>query len=348
MKLLLGLGLVLTACSNHSGTPAPAPTDDSGADATAQDGHVAAPHDGSDDTYVPYDNYVAPPPGGWRSVVGQLGTFAQTTNDVTWATWSVGATDLFAVTCVGNYVGWVAGDGGLVAHTMDGGFHWSLQSSGFTTALRTIRFGTGSLGVVAGDGGALATTSDGGVTWTQVATSTSAALRGATVAPSAGVMLAFGDGGVALRSADAGASWTSVSVPGAADFHGVATDDGAHAVYAVDDAGAIWSSGDGALTFRRESVAPVRLDAVAMSDDGAQVVAVGAGGTVLVRDASGGWSYAARPTASDLHAALVTSGGARFYVAGDAGELHTSVDGGLTWSRVPLATHAALFGLEDL
>src|SRR5580698_461823 len=92
------------------------PTDASGSDAAE-----AAP--------------VEPPPSGWLALVAGHGSFGQTYDDADWTTRIVASVDLYAVSCVTNLSGWVAGAGGFVAHTPDGGWSFSLESTPFTTDL---------------------------------------------------------------------------------------------------------------------------------------------------------------------------------------------------------------------
>ena len=256
---------------------------------------------------------------------------------------------LFSVACADNTHGWASGQGGYVAYTEDGGQTWALQSSHLASDLRAINFGWSTHGVVAGDSGALAVTQDGGAHWTSVAPLTSASLRGAAVAPYVKVMLVVGDGGTVLRLSDSGPTWTRATIAGAGDFHSIASDAWAGTVLAVDSLGAIWSSADQGLTFAREGAAGVSLDAVSTTQAGTRALAVGAGGVVPLPSRRDGRLDSARTgNGADLHAALVTDEGGRFYVAGERGTLLTSVDLGAHWSVEPLGTTAALYGLQDL
>lgn len=285
---------------------------------------------------------------GWKSVVGLSGFFGQTFDDKVWSGRSVAPGTLFSVACADNVHGWAAGDAGFVAYTADGGHTWTPQTSMLGGSLRAINFGWSTTGVVAGDAGALAVTSDSGEHWTPVSPLTTATLRGAAVAPYVHVMLVVGDGGTVLRSADSGATWTRVAVAGAGDFHSVASDAWAGLVLAVDSLGGIWSSGDSGVTFHREATAQFGLDSVSTTQAGAGALAVGEHGTAMVRSTEGVWSVVATGTSVDLHAALVTDGGSRFYAAGEAGTLITSVDLGGHWNGAGLATNVALYALQDL
>ena len=98
----------------------------------------------------------------------------------------------------------------------------------------------------------------------------------------------------------------TLGLAGAGDLHGVASDAWAGTVLAVDSLGSIWSSGDAGVTFTRDGAAGVSLDAVSTTQSGTSALAVGAGGKVLFRGASGAWAPIATGSGVDLHAALVT------------------------------------------
>jgi photosystem II stability/assembly factor-like uncharacterized protein len=276
--------------------------------------------------------------------VGNGGLFGQTFDETNWSTRVVVSQNLASVTCVGNLDGWVAGAGGLVAHTTDGGQTWALQTSGVSADLNAIRFGTLDFGVAAGAGGTLIRTADGGAHWTAAATSTSATLRGVAITGSNAIVA--GDGGTVVRSTDSGASWSVARVLLASDLHSVSVDPGAHMTLAVDTTGGIWRSDDLGASFVREAALGVSLDAVSVSDDGTRAIAAGAGGALFVRDSAGAWHASSSGTTAGLHAALITLTG--YYVVGDSGTLLTSTDQGATWSAVPSGATVTLRGLDDL
>jgi photosystem II stability/assembly factor-like uncharacterized protein len=287
-------------------------------------------------------------PVNWKSFVGGTGVFGQTFDDQTWSVKTITNGTIFSVTCSGNQHGWASGEQGWIAHTDDGGQSWSTQSSQVGASLRAIRFGSLTMGVAAGDQGALTVTSDGGAHWRAVTPSPAqVTFRGATVAGDVGVMLVAGDAGTIARSGDAGGSWTSFVVPGAGDFRGVASDTAARVVVAVDTLGAIWRSTDAGQSFVHDTTAPVPLDAVAVTDDGTLTLIAGHTGLAWLQAGQGAWRPLTTGTTVDLHASLITDSDGRFYLAGEAGVLLTSVDGA-SWARVPLQTTAPIYGLEDL
>lgn len=287
-------------------------------------------------------------PPRWAAAVGASGTFLQTFDHVSWQARTLSDASLFGVACVGNLDGWAVGARGSIAHTTDGGGTWTWQTSGVPVDLHGVRFGDATHGLAVGDGGALVITNDAGAHWTTVK-ATSIDLHAATIASGSGTWLAVGAKGTVLRSIDDGAIWSTSTIDGASDLRGVATDVGAHLVLVVDAAGAIWSSTDAGLHFTLETNAPASLDAIAIDDQGGPALAVGAHGTVMLRDPlTRAWSLIPLEITGDLHAALVTSNGTRLYAAGDGGALFTRTNDAPTWSKVATGTTSALYGLEDL
>ncbi len=291
------------------------------------------------------------PPQGWRAAVGDDGTLVATFDDATWSARRIAHRDLRAVTCVGNLTGWVAGSGGLILHTTDGGDSFAEQSAGTSADLHAIRFARtatgGFVGVAAGDVGALAVSHDG-TSWSPVAGTPPTALRAAAIAHHAGIVLVVGDGGAILRSADAGGTFQNVAAPEMGNLTGVAIEPaGLLALVAAQDGG-LWASTDGGVSFSREHAAGGPLGAVAMDESGAHALSVGAGGRALGRDPHGAWTELPTGLTADLSAALVTHEGDRWYLAGAAGTLASSIDSGAHWVPAAAGTTVVLRALEDL
>jgi photosystem II stability/assembly factor-like uncharacterized protein len=256
--------------------------------------------------------------------------------------------DVYAVSCVTNSSGWVAGANGYVAHTADGGRSFVTETTPFSSALRALSFADESLGVVAGDDGALAVTHDGGGHWIAAPAGTQGTLRGSAIAAGSGLVLVVGDGAVLVASRDGGNTWQTASIIGAANLHGVATKPDATEVIAVDDAGAIWSSTDGAQSFVRVFEAPAALDSVQMLPTG-EAIAVGLRGTAVARLGGGpAWSVLTTGTTAELHAGVIVPQDGTLYVAGENGTLLESDDRGVHFSAVPLMMTAPIYDLQAL
>jgi photosystem II stability/assembly factor-like uncharacterized protein len=342
LALFAALPFALSACSSDNTAP---PTQDSGTKSNPSD------TGGGGTNPPPGDTGGNPPPPAWKSVVGSSGAFAQTYDDASWNARVVADATLFGVACVGNYDGWTVGAHGFVAHTLDGGTTWSPQTSGTSADLHAVGFGDAMHGVAVGDGGTMIVTSDAGAHWTSVkSVTTTIDLHAATIAWAAGVWIAGGSGGTLARSIDDGSTWSIARIEGASDLRGVASDASAHVVLAVDASGVIWSSADAGVHFHREAQATTPLDAISIDDDAAGLaIATGGSGVVMMRDPlTRTWTPAPVPFAGGFHAALVTDGGTRYYVAGDEGSLFTRTFDSSTWQRIALPTTATFYGLEDL
>lgn len=157
----------------------------------------------------------------------------------------------------------VAGEGGAIAVSIDGGATWTdISATSLTSsALQGVAFSDAEHGVVVGQAGTIlvGAPDDLGVFAWEAATrpdDVTSDLR--DVAMSGTVGYAVGDGGVVLKTVDGGVTWMREAAPTAAD-----------------------------------------LNAVAVSADGEVVVAVGAQGTLLV-DQNGTWETRETGTTADL------------------------------------------------
>src|SRR5437016_11584049 len=90
-----------------------------------------------------------------------------------------GGKDLNAVYFVDSKEGWVAGDGGFVSHTRDGGATWVERPIGTEHSINDIYFVGKNSGFVLA-GGSIFATDDGGHTWRESYKFSPAELEGAT------------------------------------------------------------------------------------------------------------------------------------------------------------------------
>ena len=190
------------------------------------------------------------------------------------------------------------------------------------------------------------------------------------VAPAGARLVAVGDRGMIVLSDDAGAHWVqAASVPSQALLTGVCFLDAQHGV-AVGHDEVILRSADAGRTWRRTHYAP---DAQRPLLDvwcgaGGRVIAVGAYSTYL-SSADGGASWnevrfipvpaagapAVAATAADEGAGggyhlnrIVSAGAARLYIAGEAGHLYRSDDGGDSWRALKSPYEGSFFGVLPL
>ena len=73
---------------------------------------------------------------------------------------------LRSIDFISPYEGWVVGEQGFIAHTVNGGNDWELQASGTSYRLNAVRFLDNQRGYAVGDYIILKTT-NGGITWEQ-------------------------------------------------------------------------------------------------------------------------------------------------------------------------------------
>lgn len=129
------------------------------------------------------------------------------------------------------------------------------------------------------------------------------------------------------ESADGGVSWTPLSLTGEADFH--ALEVAGDTVYGYDaTSGLLRVSTDGGRTWD-ERAAVEALDIAVDPTDGRRVLATVQGG--VARSTDGGRSFAA-PTGPQLAYVSWGPNGRIYGLDLDSG-VHTSTDGGATWTR---------------
>ncbi|MFO0848658.1 MAG: YCF48-related protein [Gemmataceae bacterium] len=138
---------------------------------------------------------------------------------------------LRAVKFVDAKEGWVAGDHGVVFHTIDGGQTWERQPTGTRASLRGLHFLTPYTGWAvgrtelpnrAGSVGVVLTTADGGATWTELTGSLLPGLNCVQFFDEKRGVVA-GDGSDAFpsgvfRTEDGGRTWAMLSGPRAASW----------------------------------------------------------------------------------------------------------------------------------
>jgi photosystem II stability/assembly factor-like uncharacterized protein len=178
------------------------------------------------------DVYCRPRPSAMCWVAGEFGTIFQ--SEDLGGTWTRGSIDsseiddhdpgadvaetphLFSVRFSGERDGLIAGLGGVVLRSLDGGRHWSyaatdLRRSFFSIARAADRF------IAVGEKGLVRFSTDGGSTWAAPAVGDLPAvfsfLRDLDFDAAGKVGYIVGRGGMILRSDDAGRRWRSVLPP---------------------------------------------------------------------------------------------------------------------------------------
>jgi photosystem II stability/assembly factor-like uncharacterized protein len=193
-------------------------------------------------------------------------------------------------------------------------------------------------------------------------------------------LVAVGDRGIIVLSDDRGASWTQAEhVPSQALLTGVCFLDAQHGV-AVGHDEVILTTADAGRTWKRTHFAPQALRPLldVWCGTGGEVIAVGAYSAYLV-SADGGANWramkfapAAAPVAAGRAGAeraaapaaastdeeqagggyhlnrIVSAGGRRLYIAGEAGHLYASADSGVSWRSLASPYEGSFFGVLPL
>ncbi len=100
-----------------------------------------------DTTYLLVGTDVIPSQSGWFLVITSI------------------VTDLWDIFFVDANTGWITGNLGTIAKTVDGGLTWTVQYPGLTSTLRAISFVDAQTGWIVGNKGIILHTNDGGITW---------------------------------------------------------------------------------------------------------------------------------------------------------------------------------------
>jgi hypothetical protein len=110
--------------------------------------------------------------------------------------------DLLALHFLSADVGYVSGNAGTLAKTLDGGAHWEvLTGPSRYDPVYAVRAVDEKVAYATGYAGVLVKTVDGGQTWSREATLTNSTLRSLFIVD-AGTVFAAGGNGVILRSPD--------------------------------------------------------------------------------------------------------------------------------------------------
>lgn len=165
-----------------------------------------------------------------------------------------------------------------------------------------------------------------------------------------GRLVAVGDRGHVVVSTDDGATWTQSITPTRAMLTGVSFAD-ERTGWAVGHDGVILATTDGGATWSRQDngndLETVYLDVLAL--DNRRAIAIGAYGK-FVETTDGGATWTARTILDeDLHLNRISRDGPQnLYIAGEAGTLLVSRDGGAHWKKAPLDYEGSIFGVRPL
>jgi len=231
--------------------------------------------------------------------------------------------------------GWVAGDGGTILRTIDGGATWTRPTTGTTFNLNAVWFTSSSDGWAVGAGGTVLVTHNGGSSWTRLSNvGQSEELLDVQFATSV-LGWAVGANGLILRTTDQGANWESFRVPTVSNLESVSFT-GSNDGWAVGDGGLIVGTHDaGAIWYVLPSITVQPLRAVYRRSE-AKAWAVGSSG-VAPRTFAGPdsteWELENAGASHQMEGVQFTSDLTGFAVGFDVGGMILRTDdGGLNWA----------------
>jgi photosystem II stability/assembly factor-like uncharacterized protein len=224
-------------------------------------------------------------------------------------------------------VGHIAGDGGTVLVSRDGGHAWEIQASGTDRDLHGIDFLDADHGMACGADGTLLATADGGATWVAAARPAPGLWfhKVRMLGEPGSALLAASDG--IWRTRDGGAHLERV-LSHALPFLNLEAA-GSATAYAADF-GSLWRTRNGGVTWDSVFVTSVISDVQAFSPD--SVFVYGPSGLRgKTRDGGATWDIGFDWESRDMLSARFTEGSIG-YGAGNNGNLFATRDGGLSWT----------------
>jgi photosystem II stability/assembly factor-like uncharacterized protein len=224
--------------------------------------------------------------------------------------------DLNAVYFVDSKHGWVAGDGGVILYTSDGGTSWTPQHAGTSASVNDIYFRNKEDGYLLA-GNEIFITGDGGATW-----------------QSSGRFLASDFGGAepefySVRFTGKKRGWVVGSLSRGdtvVESLVLRTTDGSH--------------------WQRQSV-PVRDELIHLDFDGdKRGWIVGSNGRILhTGDGGDTWTLQTSGTTAALYH-VDFRGDSRGWAVGERGTIIRTMDGGITWRAIKSPTKATLLSVQ--
>lgn len=228
-------------------------------------------------------------------------------------------------------VGWVVGDGGLIAKTTSGTWGeaptWVVQGAPVTENLVKVAFVNADTGYVVGDGGTVLKTVNGGTVWTVLDAGTTTDLRAVAALGGASNVIVAGANGTVLRTTIAGVQ------PGVAhhlrSVHPVTTT----LVFVAGDSGTIARTTNGGAVWKKLAVpTSANLYGIHFANAGTGW-AVGNGGVIL-KTVDGGetWIPQDGHTSTNLRSVRAVSADTA-YISGENGLILKTINGGATWYK---------------
>ncbi len=254
--------------------------------------------------------------------------------------------------------GYVAGEGGTLRRSTDGGATWADQDARTAQTIQGLYFRDDNNGWAVGDRGLIRHTSNAGANWRMqtspvrsdlydvafssaltglIAGECGVILRttdgGATwvltpsgtsntlysIAMEGNLALTCGEGGVALRSTDGGQTWAPLSGPVAGNFRVAALAD--TRAWMAGDGGAVWQSADNGDNWSAQTAVGGNWNGLA-AWSGQKALLAGSGGKVFrTQDGGAVWTDISNPTIPETLYDVSFADSATAYAAGAIGRV---------------------------
>ncbi len=227
-----------------------------------------------------------------------------------------------------------------------GGTSWEVLNSGTTNGLAAVHFVDQNTGYAVGIVGMILRTNDGGITWTLLPSGTNENLNGIWFV-NAQKGFVVGDNGTALVTADAGSTWHPVATGTKHNLRAVAFTQAGYGAMVGDSATLITSKDFGSKWNMKAAGVSERLNAIAFGDNENGFI-VGEHG-VLLRMVNGvdAWPQLMLDvplTNGKLMCASMPEPNT-IVVAGEAGLIFRSTDGGKKWLRLNSGMNKTIYGM---
>ena len=280
--------------------------------------------------------------GSTGYAVGDAGHVEKTTDGGdTWSNSVSGGQDLLSVSGVDASLVWVAGNGGTVRHTVNGGTDgWPAQTSGVTGSqpVRVVRFVDENTGWLASTYGVVRTTSNGGGTWTAQTVGLPTVLTDASVgvwglsAIDADTVFIVGDGGLTHRttSGGTGTSWESLQYGTKSVLRALSAPDSLNG-WIVGDAGTVMHTSDGGQVWSRQRTGTTNILYSVLMLDANRGWAVGGAGTARYTT-NGGYTWTAQATTVTVALQSVASADGTAAIIAGSGAVKYTTTSGSAWT----------------
>lgn len=236
--------------------------------------------------------------------------------------------------------GFVAGYGGTVLSTTNGGGTWVYANTGMSEYIHCIRT-IGSLTYICGANGHLCYSSNGGSSWNLISTGTSQTFYGISFV-NANRGWAVGSGGV-IRFWN-GITWSSQNVNSGITFYGIQAI--GNTAYAVGSNGTVCKYVNGTWTPINPGVSNTFYGVWFTSENVGYIV--GSGG-IICKTTNGGASWTALNcgcNTGQTFRCIKSACPSELVVAGDSGMVLTSTNGGITWTKRYLGQNITINSIE--